>query len=595
MSKFDQTFVREAKKLRSAAGDVWALTEPAQRPLVKQLQATASDFQAGVCMAEASRWAIDGRCRPVFPGGFKIDPFGVTMRGAERWGFFAGGALDGNTFLGDPPLLINREGKPQHLLARDGTRVAVLPGSAFDADPADDLFTLRINGRVTYIPGALPLPQEPLGASHLLGMFGGSKVIGLRQDRLTSPLGDLGVLPAAEPFATLTGKKTVVSESRYVVTDENGYLTTDENGNPIFSEDNSGESYEPMSQSTGEPVNKPSGTAFEAADVSGLLDLYLVLAPYSMWVLDNPTLWKPAVLDTAVGPLCEGTGFVNGDGCIHVFQDPKVLWPDGYCRFAVASYAAGHPRSFPLRARLEPGFGKNLSSYRRNTHSLVAFFKACCDVVGLEIAESEDVVDRVERHGLKSLIVMRSGKCVTCSGPVLRRSGDRVLPGETFSGALSLRSYDLQGPDWYRNRPWGLVGIPAKTFWPYAPSTLFIKDRSGWARSALDTENPLLPLRAKIELDGPEEDADTFWEEFESRERIAGGSWAADYFGFTVQEQEQMINPLEVAVANASPWAFAIEGALGSTAPDLWKRLQDFVEESKPAGSIAILGSTYFF
>lgn len=565
MTKFNPAYLKEARNSRAAAGSVWNRVKDGERKLIKKLQSSASDFPASVGTLEATRWIKLGKSRPVFPAGFKIDPFSVTMRGANKWGFFAGGALDTSSYLGEPPLIINTTGEPQHLLTTTGQRVTLQPGSAFDADPTDDLLTWRVNGKVTYLPGAVAVGDTPPGAEGLLDLFGGSKVLHLRTDRLTAPEGADGVTPATGEDVTVLPGSTEIEGAQTPATDGDGTLVLDESGQPIL---------DPPAPAT--------------------TDLYLVLVPFSTWILANPTSWKPATLRTAIGDLHEGTGFINGDGCIHVFQDPKLLWPDGYCVFATSSYANGHPLSYPLRAVLEPGYGVELGGYRRRAQSMTMFFKACCDAVGIPLAEKDLIVRKLERHGEHILMSFDDGNTVTFKGPTTRAKGELIRKGETISGSLTLRCKETHGTDWYRNRPWGLNGIQAKEFWPYASEELIIRDKVGWVRSYLDPVDGS-STRAKIELDGPGDAADDLWAELEARERVAGTSWADSVFGFPAVGMEYLLNPLEVLFGINDNWAAAIEGPLGSQDPQRWRRLKDFIAENKPAGSVVVLGPTYFF
>jgi len=563
MSKFNAQYLKESKFSRRSSGGVWSRIEEVQKPLVKSIQKAATDYPASVGLREATRWAIDGRSRPSLPRAFKIDPFEVVMRGADKWGFFSSGTLDTSSFLGDPPVLINTDGKPQRLLTDDGQRVVVAPGSAFDAVPDDDLMTLRVNGRVTYLPGALKLPDPNPGASGLLSLFGGSRVIKLRTDRLTDPEGDEGIQPARFSAEQLPGT-TTVEQAKPPLTDEDGHLTFDE-----------------------------GGEAFTSGDTVAETNLYLVLSPFAMWVITNSTGWKPSALDTDEGLLTEGSGFLNGDGCIHVFRDPKLLWADGVCKFKAASYVGAHPKSQPMRTTLEPGFGTNIAAYRRRSQSLPNFFRACCDAVGVEVSEEDRVVRRIERHGSKVMMTFDTGYATHFQGPTTRKVGDRILKGESLSGALSLRCEETHGVDWFRNRPWGLVGVEARLFWPYADKEIKLRDLPGWARSYPGQVGG--GLRASLETLGSNILSDALWDELAARERTAGTNWAYDTFGFVAPGQEMIVNPLEVAVQIAGGWVAAIEGPLGAVDPVRWNHLKDFIEESKPAGSIIIPGATYFF
>jgi len=561
--RFDSTFLKSSRRCRAAAGSVWTRIEDDQAPLVRDLTRGATSFNPSVGIIEAQRWALSGETRPSFPAGFKLDHRGIIMQGANRWGFFTG-VVDTTGYLGDPPLLINDGGEPRYLLTTDGTRVTIQPGGAFDADPGDDLITLRVSGRVTYIPGAAPLPENPNLAPGMLDLFGGSRVVGLRTDRLTDPRGASGVSVAALASASIPGTSTI-TQARVGLIDGSNQLILDGDGDPYL-----------------DPEAPASA------------DLYLVLVPFSMWVIPNPTHWKPATLVTSRGLLFEGIGFVNGEGCIHVFDAPHLLWPEGHCVFGVSSYVGNHPQNFALRSNLSAGGGFHTAVYRRIRQSAGSFFRACCDAAGQPVADHDIVVRSVENHGNRVFATFDDGSSLLFEGPMLNRPGDKIVTGSAISGSLSVRCAETHGPDWYRNRPWGIAGLSIRNFWTFADPSILIKDRAGWVRTYLDPGDGTT-LRAKVELHGDPLLIDEFWSEFEARERGCNTSWATDVLGLTAPDEEHMMNAFGILFEAQAAWSIVIEGALGSMAPQRWRNLEDFAQESKPAGSVVVVAPTFFF
>lgn len=641
--KFYRGFVEEGSRISSSRGSIWTRIEKDQAGLIESASSLSS--HPGIQTNEALRWLRDGRSKPVFDAAFKFSEEDIQLHGPDRWGYYSGSTgLNLSSYLEGPPVLTNRTGHDYHLVSSLGERVTLRHGESFISDPHDDQNIIRVTGRIALLPGGVMLTPEVVDAPDLLSTFGPSRVVGLREDIVTES--KIGLVESFRPLP-LGNNQLFLSNTKgtllffgdsdqdsleediptYTISFEaknGGYTNQDgvyfhslsdsvwnhsvfgaevpEAGKRLpdnFLSVNYGATFDfsPSSflgsvilfESTQTQI---SDEAAETAANQTSAQSYLIPAPHSMWILRLKEGYKPYALKTKKGTLVSGTGFMNGPGCIYLFEDPWTLWPDGVCLMSAAEIESSHSRMHPLRTQIS-GAGKGVSLYRRRLQNPAVLFRAACEVIGLPVAGENMILSGFEYHAPYTLMRFRNGESKVVKGQCLRKVGDMIFSGEEISGMLSLRSENTHGPGWYRNRPWGLRGIPARSIFSWAPEDLVVKDTPSLATSYQDASTG--DLRARISLIGSKASQDLFWETIEKSERLSGRSLAKDLLNFSSAGQQVLVNPLEVFLHAAGVWAFAIEGALGSIEPEDWRRIEDFILESKPAGSLVIVGPTYFY
>lgn len=319
-------------------------------------------------------------------------------------------------------------------------------------------------------------------------------------------------------------------------------------------------------------------------------DGYIILSPHSVWSLAIPEGIRPLELTTSKGPLFEGSGFRWSQGFLMLYDDPVSLWPDRVVKAKQVLVDRLPARHYPLRVDDHRTRGKDVAAYLRHSRGLRSLFRACVDVAGQTYIDEADTVSYVESHNLNSLVVLASGRVAVLSNGAPLEAGDRVESSSVLGNTLQLRSEATHGKDWFRNRPWSLVGIDSGIFWPGHPG-IAIRDEILTAEAYLSGGE----LRARILFNQDPVKEQALWQALDAAEDITGLRRAETLFGMEEDGQLVDVNPLELLLRVVGGYAFAIEGSLGSYDPGAWRRIRDFLDREKPAGSVAILAPTWYW
>ncbi len=570
---YNADYLERHETMARGGGLFWERIDPPQRKLMEAMRRAALPWLGQENNEAAMRWFSQGGYHPSFPIVTTFDPVNdVRLCPPGRWG---------TLHQGCGPVIANTDGEDAKFLTSDGEVVTIKPGKAFDVadDPANGF--LVVDGRVVVIFGGAPPAQDP---ASVLSQVGGSLLLGLRDSiRLPDPVGIPDVKSARFPASEELGPPLL---------DEFGQPFTDGSGGAVTSEGEDSATGDPVwiaaIDETGNPVLDELGGPVYTEFIPVTERRYLVLARQAAWAVRFPQPWYPAALESAKGPLVEGTGFIVGEGSIYVFEDPTVLWPTGIIWSRSSSPIPATPHAYQTRSHSRSSSHKHAYRYLRSEPGEAAFLRAVAEGLGLTVADwqGDKTIVRIENHGTRSAITFGDGSHVVCRGPAVRRIGEVVAAGDVVNGWIRLRSERRQGPSWFRNRPWAIQGIPLKIFWSWAPADVLVQDRMVPVQAYLDSG----VVRARALMQGATDD---LWDEHLRREKRSGANWAVDVLGLEDVQDAVEVNMLELLMAPIANRAMCVEGLAGSFDQQLWRDLISLVDEMKPCGSIAFVGPTY--
>lgn len=325
-----------------------------------------------------------------------------------------------------------------------------------------------------------------------------------------------------------------------------------------------------------------------AAGTSFVPPVGAALSAQACWILPRPAGRHPVLLISEKDTLVEGTGFVIAGRWMVFFTNPEELWPDGVMVGRALMNRRSGKASALADAELETS-GRQIALYRKKTQNIRQFERALCEVAGLPVLDEDGVIVAMERGPAGIIHWLDDGRSFILPGDV-----SPYEPGTTVRAGsghvLSLRHSALQGPSWWEGRPWAAEGIPLFVFRPgfYGIS---IKDEYVGALAYRDGGGG---LRARLFLGQEGEDEFWTWQAAQEILQPPGVVGLAALLGLSAEGDTCRVNALDLFLRVCDTWAGVIETTLDQTDPKAYRRVLDFVERERPAGSAFFVRGSKF-